>query len=131
MTTLWVSDEANPYREFRQRRPAEEIDRGVLVYSGDIELTAAAAVSRAFLSGDKLKEGNASEALLLAKDAQRLSPRNYLANWAVGDAESALGHSREARSAYQEALDELGTCDPVRAASSVKQLKQSMDMLKE
>jgi len=92
MTTLWVSDEANPYREFRQRRPAEEL---IEAYSSiaRYRINRGSGSCRAFLSGDKLKEGNASEALLLAKDAQRLSPRNYLANWAVGDAESALGHS--------------------------------------
>jgi predicted negative regulator of RcsB-dependent stress response len=54
-----------------------------------------------------------------------------LGNWALGDAELALGHKPEARVAYKAALESLDRFDPVRAATSIKQLRQAVDNLNE
>jgi tetratricopeptide (TPR) repeat protein len=127
----WITNQINPYRDFLRIQPTDQIDHGILVYHGDIDLKAAAAVSRAFLSGDKLNEKKFNEALSLAKESLEIAPGNFYGEWALGSAEAALGRVQEASNAYQAALNIANSLDPVRASTPIKELKEAMKKLKE
>jgi 4-amino-4-deoxy-L-arabinose transferase-like glycosyltransferase len=101
---LWPSRELNPYRALQSRKPDEEIDHGILVFSGDIPMENAAGASRAFMAWGKLQAKQPLEAIQLAEEGVKLAPDNLFAQWALGDAAVATGKKDEARAAYEAAL---------------------------
>jgi 4-amino-4-deoxy-L-arabinose transferase-like glycosyltransferase len=127
--SLWPSAELNPYREFGQRTPDEEIDYGVLVYRGDVPMADVGGLSRAFLAWDKLEAKQPQEALQLAEEAVKLAPDHLFAQWALGDAAAAAGKKDEARAAYYAAKALIKKLDPVRQADYTKGIEDSLKKL--
>jgi hypothetical protein len=127
--SLWPSQEMNPYGGFQTMKPDEEIDYGVLVYRGDVHMEAVGGLSRAFLVWDKLQAHQPQEALGLAEEGVKLAPGQLYPEWALGDAEAALGKKDEARAAYQAAIVAAKKLDPQRQAEFVRNLEASMKKL--
>jgi 4-amino-4-deoxy-L-arabinose transferase-like glycosyltransferase len=126
---LWPSRELNPYREFQARKPDEEIDYSVLVYSGDIHMEAAGGASRAFLAWSKLQAKQPQEALLLAEEGVKLAPDNLYTQLALGNVAAVLGKKDEARAAYEAAIAAANRLDAVRRGEFVKYIEESRNKL--
>jgi tetratricopeptide (TPR) repeat protein len=127
--SAWPSRELNPYLALQTRKPDEEIDHGIMVYRGDVHMEAVVGTSRAFMAWSKLLAKQPQEALALAEEGVRLSPDDFFAQWALGDAAGALGKKHEARAAYEAALaigqklaGGVGTAFEVQIEASLKKL---------
>jgi tetratricopeptide (TPR) repeat protein len=127
--SLWPSEEINPYHKFQAIKPDEEIDYGVLVYRGDIQMEETGAISRAFIALDKLDAHQPQEALELAEEAVKIAPHHLYAEWVLGDAAAACGKNEEARTAYKEAIEASNKLDSERRDSNVKQLQVLLSKL--
>jgi hypothetical protein len=112
----WPSKDMNPYQRFQTLKPDEEIDYGILVYEGDIPMAEAGGTSRALQAWSKLQQKQVPEALAIAQDAVKMAPENLMAQWVLGDAETAVGHKDEAHAAYLRAIEITKRMEPERAA---------------
>jgi hypothetical protein len=107
----WPSGELNPYRSFQQVKPAASIDYSVFVYQGTFAVPQAAAMSRAQHAGGLLKQ-HPLQALALAREAVSLDPGDLFAEAALGDAAAATGHTQEARTAFESAIQAANSLSP-------------------
>lgn len=126
---LWPSIQLNPYARFQTIKPDEEIDYGVLVYSGDISIPEIAGLSRAYLAMDLLQAKKTTEALKMAEEAAGISPGHLYVQWALGDVAAAAGKKDEARAAYQAALQQVQPLDPERRDDYTRQIQDSLEKL--
>jgi Dolichyl-phosphate-mannose-protein mannosyltransferase/Tetratricopeptide repeat-like domain len=126
---LWPAIQMDPYARFQRVRPDEEIDDGVLVYSGDIPIPEVAGLSRAYLAMDLLQEKKMTDALKMAEEGAEISPGHLYVQWALGDVAAAAGKKDEARTAYEAALQEAQQLDPERREDYTKQIQDSMKKL--
>ena len=126
---LWPSVQLNPYARFQTTKPDEEIDYGVLVYSGDISIPEIAGLSRAYLAMDLLQAKKTTEALKMAEEAAGISPGHLYVQWTLGDVAAAAGKKDEARAAYQAALQEVQQLDSERRDDYTRQIQDSLKKL--
>jgi tetratricopeptide (TPR) repeat protein len=126
---LWPSKELNPYRRFQSMKPDEEIDHGILVFRGNIEMADAGGISRALMSLNKLRGKQTQQALELAEEAVAIAPNNLFAQFSLGDALAAVGKKDEARAAYLKALEISGHMEPERAAEYAGYIRESVKKL--
>jgi 4-amino-4-deoxy-L-arabinose transferase-like glycosyltransferase len=107
----WPSNELNPYRSFQQVKPAASIDYSVFVYQGTFAVPQAAAMSRAQHAGELLKQ-HPQQALALAREAVSLDPGDLFAETALGAAAAETGHTQEARTAFESAIQAANSLSP-------------------
>jgi hypothetical protein len=108
----FVSDDLNPYREFKAMRPTAVIQDAIFVYDGHFRIPMAAALSRAQRAQNLLEANRPHEALSLAQSAVEADAGCIQAQLALGDSMAALKRSAEARAAYQIALARALSLDP-------------------
>jgi 4-amino-4-deoxy-L-arabinose transferase-like glycosyltransferase len=123
----WPSKDMYPYQRFQTLKPDEEIDYGILVYKGDIPMAEAGGTSRALQAWNKLQQKQASEAVAIAQDAVKMAPENLMAQWVLGDAETAVGHKDEAHAAYLRAIEITKRMESERAAEYSGYIQRSMN----
>jgi 4-amino-4-deoxy-L-arabinose transferase-like glycosyltransferase len=122
----WPSGRLNPVRDFADRRPDEMIDYGVFVYRGTFQLKQAAAVSRAQRARQLLQQGNATEALAMAREAVEIDPAEISSQTVLGDAAVKLGQKDVARAAWQAALILAFQLEPDAQANYVPGLQDKL-----
>ena len=110
-------------------KPDEEIDHGILVFRGNIEMADAGGISRALMSLNKLRGKQTQQALELAEEAVAIAPNNLFAQFSLGDALAAVGKKDEARAAYLKALEISGHMEPERAAEYAGYIRESVKKL--
>jgi hypothetical protein len=125
----WPSGRMNPYREFQSRKPAENIDYGVLVYQGKFDVHHTAALSRAINAFHLMWKGNPKDALPLAREAVAIDPTDIMSETALGDASAALGNKEDARKAWQAALETARQLEPDAQMSYVPDLETKLSKL--
>jgi hypothetical protein len=108
----FASDDLNPYREFKARRPTAVIQDAVFVYDGHYRIAMAAALSLAQKSRNLRAAKRFEEALTTAQSAIAADADCLQAQIALGDALTGLQRRDEARIAYQRALAKAQSLDP-------------------
>jgi 4-amino-4-deoxy-L-arabinose transferase-like glycosyltransferase len=93
------------YEGFRSLKPTAFIQDGMFVFEGDFAIPQASALSHTQRSAALLKEKNVPDALAEAEKAESLTPGEYRAEMAMGDALVAAGRSSEAKGHYERALE--------------------------
>lgn len=96
---LWGSDDANPYAAFRQKSPAAVIAGSILVFEGQNNVSAAAALTHDSASARLLQAGELDRALSEAELAISLAPNSSEAHAIRG---SVLTKMRREADAAQE-----------------------------
>jgi 4-amino-4-deoxy-L-arabinose transferase-like glycosyltransferase len=94
----------NVYESFRSLKPTAFIQDGMFVFDGDFSVPQASALSHTQRSAMLLKEKKVEDALVEAEKAESLTPGEYRAEMAMGDALAAAGRSSEAKEHYERAL---------------------------
>jgi hypothetical protein len=102
----------SPYREFLKLKPTAVIEDGVFVYDGTFNVSYAAALDRAVISGKLLEQHQPDQALSEAQAAIALAPDSLQALMALGDAEKALQKNAEARITFERALLQVHLMEP-------------------
>ena len=105
---------------------AEQIDHSVFVYRGDFHIPEAAALAAVQKSKILLRENRPAEALVEAKKAVGLQPEYFLAQMALGDAQTALGDKSSARTAYELALAAAHRLEAYAQPLFVPELEQKL-----
>lgn len=126
----WPSERMNAFRAFREMKPAEIIDGGVMVYRGSFPIAQAAAQSRAFVAYRLLGKGDKAGALTLTREAVAVDPTEIMAQTARGDAAAASGLKDEARAAWTAALNQAKMLEPDAQVSYVPDLEGKLEKLK-
>jgi 4-amino-4-deoxy-L-arabinose transferase-like glycosyltransferase len=125
----WPSGKVSPYAAFQDRKPDEMIDDAVMVYSGNLDMRQAAALSRAENAFQLLWRGKATDALAVAREAVAIDPQELLSQTALGDSAAALGQKDEARKAWQAALATAQQLEPDAQVSYVPDLQEKLGKL--
>jgi 4-amino-4-deoxy-L-arabinose transferase-like glycosyltransferase len=94
----------NPLEGFRAAKPSAFIQDGIFVFEGEFAIPQASALSHTQAAAVLLKAGKADAALAEAQAAEALTPGEFRAEMAMGDALSALGRKDEAKVHYERAL---------------------------
>jgi hypothetical protein len=76
----WGPGELNPYRQFLDRRPDDEIANTILVFRGHFETPLLAGLSHASAATRQLADGHLPDALEQARVAVRLAPESAATN---------------------------------------------------
>jgi Flp pilus assembly protein TadD len=104
------------------------IDYGVFVYQGTFAVPQAAALSRAQYAGE-LRWQNPQQALVLAREAVSLDPGDLFAETALGEAAAATGHTQEARTALESAIQAANRLSPVARKGYLPDLQAKLSKL--
>jgi hypothetical protein len=123
----WVSNQLNPYRDFQKLKPDEVIDDSVFVYRGDLHAEQAAALDRTLAVWQMLSQGQAQEALPLARESASIAPGDMFAEMSLGDAEAAAGDRKAARVAWQSALAAAEKMEPDAQPAWVPDLERRLN----
>jgi hypothetical protein len=102
----------SPYREFVKLKPTAVIEDGVFVYDGTFNVPYAAALDRAVISANLLKQHQPDQALSEAQAAIGFAPDSLQALMALGEAQKALQKNAEARTTFEKALQEVYSMEP-------------------
>ena len=93
------------YESFRSVKPTAFIQDGIFVFDGDFAIPQASALSHTQRSEKLLKEKKVEDALAEAEKAESLTPGEYRAEMAMGDALVAAGRSSDAKGHYERAQE--------------------------
>ena len=93
---LWGSEEANPYVAFRQKSPAAVIAGSILVFEGQNDVSAAAALTHDSASLHLLQRGELDRALSEAEMAITLAPNSSEAHAARGNVLAKMKRNTDA-----------------------------------
>jgi 4-amino-4-deoxy-L-arabinose transferase-like glycosyltransferase len=124
----WEPGDLNPYRDFQKATPIANIAGAMQVYQGHFDLTKLAAATHIARSGNMLGENKPVDALCEAQAALMLTPDSVRAHLSLGQAQSALSHTDEARKEFESALalaDKAGRqWYPLQIAMARQELKK-------
>ena len=98
------ADELNAFKSFQLVKPVAVIQDGMFVFEGDFAIPQASALSHTQESSTLLKVGKTDAALAEAEVAEALTPGEYRAELALGNALAGLGRKEEAKVHYEKAL---------------------------
>ena len=101
----------NQYQSFFLRTPDDVIQNGVAVFQGSFSVPALAA-QRPLAAAQRLLPKDPAGAVIAARTAVALDPRNFDANLALGDALAATGNQPAARTAWQTAQSRIADMEP-------------------
>ena len=124
----WSSSELNPYRSFQHVKPADSVDYSVFVYQGTFAVPQAAALSRVQHAGELLQQ-HPQQALVLAREAVSLDPGELFAETALGNAAAAIGHTQEARTAFESAIQAANRLSPLARKGYLPDLQAKLSKL--
>jgi tetratricopeptide (TPR) repeat protein len=102
---LWGSDDANPYVGFRQKPPAAVIAGSILVFEGQNDVSAAAALTHDSASLHLLQQGELDRALSEAEIAVSLAPKSPEAHAARGNVLAKLKRDNDAAQEFEIARE--------------------------
>jgi tetratricopeptide (TPR) repeat protein len=120
------SNALNPYLQFQQVRPVDEIDDGVFVYDGAFDMRFASALGHVTRAIDLGASKQLEPALAEAQIAVQIDPDEFQAQMVLGDTSVALGRKREAKTAYQNALVIANRMEPTAAAQWTPQIQKKL-----
>lgn len=112
---------AGEYAPFTKGEPVAFLGGNILVYRGHFEIPVAAAMSRAYRSGQFLRLNQIDEALTEARLAVELAPEDARTQLAFGLALLRAGQKPEARRAFEKVV-ELAPASPVYRNAEVRAL---------
>jgi len=116
----------SPYREFLKLKPAAVIEDGVFVYYGTFNVPYVAALDRAVISENLLKQHQPDEALSEAEAAIAFAPDSLQALMALGDAQKALQKNAEARAAFEKALQQVHRMEPTAQEVWIPKIQEKL-----
>jgi hypothetical protein len=116
----------SPYREFLKLKPTAVIEDGVFVYDGRFYVPYAAALDRAVISGNLLKQQQPDQALSQAEAAIAFAPDSLQALMALGDAQKALQKNAEARISFEKALEQVHRMEPTAQEVWIPKVQQKL-----
>jgi tetratricopeptide (TPR) repeat protein len=116
----------SPYREFLKLKPTAVIEDGVFVYDGRFYVPYAAALDRAVISGNLLKQQRPDQALSQAQAAIAFAPDSLQALMALGDAQKALQKNAEARISFEKALELVHRMEPTAQEVWIPKVQQKL-----
>ncbi len=122
----WPSDQLNPFRAFKARKPDEQIDYGVMVYRGRFDMRDEAALSRVERAQVLLDEKKPAEALGETEEALKIAPGNLLALETRGDAAAALGNKALAAEVWKQGIISAQPLEPDARVQYVGDLEQRL-----
>jgi hypothetical protein len=102
---LWGSEDANPYVAFRQKRPAAVIAGSILVFEGENDFFAAAALTHDSASAHLLQAGEFDQALSEAETAISLAPNSSEAHAARGNVLAKMKRDNDAAQEFEIARE--------------------------
>jgi hypothetical protein len=102
---LWGSEDANPYVAFRQKRPAAVIAGSILVFEGENDFSAAAALTHDSASAHLLQAGEFDQALSEAETAISLAPNSSEAHAARGNVLAKMKRDNDAAQEFEIARE--------------------------
>ncbi|MGB6868642.1 MAG: phospholipid carrier-dependent glycosyltransferase, partial [Acidobacteriaceae bacterium] len=118
----------NPYRLFQHVKPVASVDYSVFVYQGTFAVPQAAALSRVQHAGELLQQ-HPQQALVLAREAVSLDPGELFAETALGNAAAAIGHTQEARTAFESAIQAANRLSPLARKGYLPDLQAKLSKL--
>jgi 4-amino-4-deoxy-L-arabinose transferase-like glycosyltransferase len=101
--TLWDSDSANPYLQFRSMPTAALIADSILVFNGPLDISAAAALTHENASMRLVRFGQLDQALAEAQTAVTTAPNRPGAHAALANVLSKMNRESEAQAELQKA----------------------------
>ena len=104
--------ELNPYAQFVEAQPKDNISGNVLVFNGSFDVTLASALSHSNNAVHLAEIGRVNEAIAEAQKAVALAPRNPSLLLSLGQLLARAQRATEARSVYQTALSSAQTVHP-------------------
>jgi hypothetical protein len=107
----WKSKVLNPYQGLFHRQPDDVIADGVAVFYGDVSLPDASALEYIHRATN-LMDKNPQAAQAAARQAVAVSPKNFMANWRLGNALFATGDQSAARAAYAVSMRRIAEMEP-------------------
>jgi 4-amino-4-deoxy-L-arabinose transferase-like glycosyltransferase len=116
----------SPYREFLKLKPTAVIEDGVFVYDGRFYVPYAAALDRAVISENLLKQQQPDQALSQAEAAIAFAPDSLQALMALGDAQKALQKNAEARISFEKALEQVHRMEPTAQEVWIPKVQQKL-----
>jgi hypothetical protein len=122
-------DELNPYDLFQHLKPVAVIDDGVFVYEGHFEVPLASAINHITRSQIFADRGQMNAALAEAQTAAKLAPKSARVEAALAKLLVKMNKPAEARGAYQSAIMDAETVEPVFQADMLKDLEKSLRSL--
>jgi 4-amino-4-deoxy-L-arabinose transferase-like glycosyltransferase len=102
---LWGGEDANPYVAFRQKNPAAVIAGSILVFEGQNDVSAAAALTHDSASFHLLQGGELDRALSEAEIAVSLSPNSSEAHAARGNVLAKMKRDDDAAHEFEIARE--------------------------
>jgi tetratricopeptide (TPR) repeat protein len=102
---LWGSDDANPYTAFRPKRPAAVIAGSILVFDGQNDVSAAAALTHSSASARLLQQGELDRALSESEMAIALAPNAAEAHAARGNVLAKMKRDNDAAQEFEIARE--------------------------
>jgi 4-amino-4-deoxy-L-arabinose transferase-like glycosyltransferase len=125
----WPSSQLNPYARFAAMPASEQIDYGVMVYRGELDIPEVSGLSLAQESDRLRHAGKPAEALEAAKRGAEVAPDGMMAETALGDSEMAVGDKTAAKAAYLKALVVAQKMEPDAQEGFVPGLKEKLGKL--
>ncbi|MGA8272394.1 MAG: glycosyltransferase family 39 protein [Candidatus Sulfotelmatobacter sp.] len=119
----------SPYREFEKLNPTAVIEDGVFVYDGTFNVPYVAALDRAVISENLLKQHQPDQAFSEAQAAIALAPDSLQALMALGDANKALQKNSEARAAFEKALQQVHLMEPTAQEVWIPEVQEKLASL--
>jgi Flp pilus assembly protein TadD len=105
---LWRGDDANPYVGFRKKRPAALIAGSILLFEGQIDLSAASAITHESASLQSIRKGEFARALAEAEAAISLAPNSPEAHAARGNVFAKMNRNADAAQEFELARQFAG-----------------------
>jgi 4-amino-4-deoxy-L-arabinose transferase-like glycosyltransferase len=116
----------DPYAQFKQLTPAAVIDHGVFVFDGQFQLPLVSALGRIQKAHGFLAEKRLQEALTEAQAAAQFAPDSVQTQLVLGDVFREMGHTEQARAAYQKALELAKTIEPEFQIRSIPEIEERL-----